>query len=98
MKGLQILSAVLLALTATFAVTLGVVSLMYFLNLDASPRMRDEWPTVATVTALFWVLTAFAALAWWTQRRRVAWLWPAQLFSAVGIVIGVLLLVRVLGG
>lgn len=98
MKGLQIFSALLLALTATFAVTLGVVCLMYYVNLDASPRVRDEWPAVATVTALFWVLTAFAALAWWTQRRRVAWLWPAQLFSAAGFAVAVAVLIRVLGG
>lgn len=96
MKVLKILSAVLLALTATFAVTLGVVCLMYYVNLDASPRMREEWPTIVRVTSIFWVLSAFAALSWWTQRRRVRWLWPAQAVSAVGIVVGTMILVRVL--
>ena len=96
MKALQILSAVMLALTATFAVTLGVVCLMYWFNLDASPRMREEWPTILRVTSIFWVLSGFAALSWLTLRRRVGWMWPAQLVSAVGLVVGTMLLMRAL--
>lgn len=96
MKALHILSAVVLALTATFAVTLGVVCLMYYVNLDASPQMREEWPTIVRVTSLFWVLTGFAALSWLTLRRRVRWMWPAQVLSAVGLVIGTMLLMRAL--
>lgn len=96
MKLLQIFNAVVLALTATFAITLGVVCLMYAANLDASPRMRAEWPTVVTVTAVFWVLSVFAGLAMWAQRRRTGWRWVAQAISAVALVAGAATLVRVL--
>ncbi len=96
MKLLQILNAVVLALTATLAVTLGVVCLMYAVHLDLSPRMRAEWPTVATVTAVFWVLAVFAGAALWAQHRRHRWRWPAQAASLLALVIGTLVLLRVL--
>ncbi|MEQ1438253.1 hypothetical protein AAG565_02720 [Fontimonas sp. SYSU GA230001] len=97
MKALQIASAVLLALTVTFAVTLGVVCLMYYVNLESSPQMREEWPSLLAVTAIFWVLSAFAAMSWWAQRRQAAWMWPAQILSVLGVVVGAMLLVKVLG-
>lgn len=96
MKLLQIFNAVVLALTATFAVTLGVVSLMYAVHLDASPRMRAEWPTVSTVTAVFWALAALAGLTLWAQRRRHRWRWLAQAMSLLALLAGAMTLLRVL--
>lgn len=96
MKLLQLFNAVAFALTATFAVILGVVSLMYAINLDASPRMRAEWPEVAQVTAVFWILAILAGSAWWAQRRRVRWRWLAEAASVAGLVAGGLTLLRVL--
>lgn len=96
MKLLQIFNAVVLALTAIFAVTLGVVCLMYAVNLDTSPRMRAEWPTVAAVTSVFWVLSIFAGLALWAQRRRHGWRWIAQAISGIALIAGAVTLVRVL--
>ncbi len=96
MKALRIFNAVVLALTATFAVTLGVVSLMYVVNLDASPRLRAEWPAVRSVTAVFWALFLCTGLAWWAQHRRSRWQWYAQALSTLALVIGVATLLRLL--
>ncbi|MGB0218706.1 MAG: hypothetical protein ACPGJF_05170 [Sinimarinibacterium flocculans] len=96
MKGLQIFNAVVLALCVTFAVTLGVVALIYAVYLDVSPRMRAEWPTVAVVTGVFWGLSAITGLAFWAQRRTLAWRWPAQLLSAGALALGAFTLMNVL--
>lgn len=97
MKALQIFNAIVLALTATFALTLGVVTLMYAVNLDASPRMRAEWPAVAGATTVFWVLGAFAGATFWAQRHRYWWRWIAQGSSALVLGLGATLLLRILG-
>jgi hypothetical protein len=96
MKALQIFNAVMLALCVTFALTLGVVALIYAIYLDASPRMRAEWPTVAAVTAVFWGLSVFTGLSFWAQRRKLAWRWPAQVASVGALAVGALLLMNVL--
>ena len=96
MKVLQIFNAVALVFSATFFVTLGVVCLMYAWYLDVSPRMRAEWPTISSVTLVFLVLSVFAFLAFWAQRRRFAWRWPAQVALPVALVAGSQLLVRIL--
>ncbi|MES0874208.1 hypothetical protein [Sinimarinibacterium thermocellulolyticum] len=96
MKAVQIFNAVALALCATFAVTLGVVALIYAIYLDASPRMRAEWPTVAAVTAVFWVLSVFTGLAFLAQRRLWSFRWPAQAASVLALVVGALLLIDLL--
>lgn len=96
MKALQIFNAVALALCVTFAATLGVVALIYLIYLDASPRMRAEWPTVAVVTGVFWALSVVTGLALWAQRRALAWRWPAQIVSVGALVAGAFTLMNVL--
>ncbi|WP_020648213.1 hypothetical protein [Solimonas variicoloris] len=78
MKALNIFNAVMLALAATFAVTLGAVWIMYAFNLDVEPRLRAEWRLVTQMTLSFLVLTLVAAFAFWGQHRQRAWRWPAQ--------------------
>lgn len=92
MKAVQIFNAVALALCATFAITLGVVALIYAIYLDASPRMRAEWPAVATVTGVFWMLSVITAIAFFAQRRAWAWRWPAQALSIAALVAGAVFL------
>ncbi len=96
MKGLQILNAVVLALCLTLALTLGVVALIYAVHLDTSPRLQAEWPTVARVTSVFWVLSIITGLTFWAQHRRLSWRWPAQISSAVALAMGAFALMRVL--
>ncbi len=98
MKALHYFNAVALALTATFAITLGVVSLMYWFHLDASPRMRGEWSSVGAVTLIFGVVSALAAAAFWGQWRGRRWRWIAQGVFVVGLVIGSLLIRAILEG
>ena len=96
MKALQILNAVVFALCVTLAVTLGVVALIYAVHLESSPRLQAEWPTVARVTTVFWVLSGVTGLAFWAQHRRLAWRWPAQASSVVALMLGAFALLRVL--
>lgn len=98
MKYLQIFNGLALALSATFFVIFGVVCLMYGYHLDASPRMRAEWPLVSGVTLVFAGMFAFSLLAFWSQRRRTAWRWPAQIALPVALVVGGMTLTRMLAG
>lgn len=86
MKYLRGFDFVLAAFGATMSVTLGVVCLMYGVYLDESPRMREEFPALVEVTALFWVLAAAASIAWLALRRPNRWQWPAQglLLAVIG--------------
>jgi hypothetical protein len=96
MKAAQWFNAVTLALAASFALTLAAVCVMYAANLDAGPRVREEWSTVLGVTAVFTALGALAGLAFVAQRR----LWPrrehAQLLLYVGVAAAAWLLYRIL--
>lgn len=98
MKLLQIFNAVAFALMSTFAVTLGVVALMYAVHHDASPRMQAEWPSVASVTAGFWVLAVVTGLTWWLHRRSSGARWVAQAVSVALLLVGAFLLMRFLRG
>ncbi|NKF24435.1 hypothetical protein [Solimonas marina] len=86
MSALNLLNAVLLALSATFALTLGVVVLLYGFHLDAAPRLRAEWHVVSQLASVFVLLTAVAAAAFWGQWRQRQWRWPAQ--SALWLALG----------
>ncbi len=96
MKALQIFNAVALVFSAAFFVTFGVVALMYGYHLDAAPRMRAEWPMVSRVTLIFAGLTLCAFLAFWSQRRRAAWRWPAQVVLPIALLTGAFMLTRLL--
>lgn len=96
MKALNLLNAVLLALAATFCVTLGVVWLIYAFYLEATPRMRGEWHELGRVVLVFAVLAASAGAAFIAQRRQLAWRWGAQAVLSIVLALGVLWLVRVL--
>jgi hypothetical protein len=96
MKLLRAFNGLLFALSATFALTMGVVCLMYAVNLDTAPRVRAEWPTVARTTATFWMLTLFSGLAWWSVRRGFSWRWVAQGLSLTALVAAIVIFDRVL--
>lgn len=96
MKLLRAFNGLLFALSVTFALTLGVVCLMYAVNLDTAPRVRAEWPGVWQTTATFWVLGVFSGLAWWAQRRSLSWRWIAQALSLIALVGAILVFDRVL--
>lgn len=96
MKLLRAFNSLLFALSATFALTLGVVALMYAVNLDTAPRVRAEWPTVAGTTATFWVLAVVSGLAWWAVRRGFSWRWIAQGVSVASLVGAIVIFDRLL--
>ncbi len=96
MKALQIFNVIVLIFSATFFLTLGVVALMYGYHLDAAPRMRTEWPRVSGMTGVFALLTLSAFAAFWSQRRRVSWRWPAQAVLIFALLVGGQLLLKIL--
>lgn len=96
MKALQIFNAVAMATAAAFASCLGVVTLMYAVYLDAEPRLREDWPQLVTVTAVFAALLLLAGLAFQGQRRGRPWRWPAQALLFAGIGVGAWVLKRTL--
>lgn len=73
MKHLQILNLTLAALAATLALVLGVVSILYFANLDMAPKMQRELPRLLAMTLMFAALGGYAALVWWAQRVHKTW-------------------------
>lgn len=87
----------MLALSATFAVTLSVVCLLYGLNLDASPRLPGELAALAKVTAVFWVQMGVGLLTFIGQRRQRSWRWIAQGLFVVVLALGYLLIRAILG-
>ncbi|HSW15081.1 MAG TPA: hypothetical protein VLI06_19695 [Solimonas sp.] len=94
MRAIQVFNAVALAAAAAFLSCLGVVTLIYAIYLDTEPRLREDWPTVVTVTSVFAVLSLLAGLAFWGQRRELPWRWPAQALLFAGLAAGGLVLVR----
>ena len=97
MKALNIRNAVLLALAATFMVTLGVVWIIYSFYLDATPRIRGEWLEVGRVTLVFTAFTLAAAAAVLGHRRQARWRWPAQAVLVIALAFGGNWLLRLLG-
>lgn len=96
MKALNILNAVLLALAATFFVTMGVVWIIYSFYIDATPRLRAEWAEVGRVTLVFAVLMACAGTAFLGHRRGARWRWPAQGVLVIAVALGAGWLTRAL--
>ena len=82
MRALLILNLLLLAAAATMALVLGVVCILYWANLDASPRMARELPGLLALTGMFTLLTLSGggAVAAWRWMPR--WRWPGQLVFA----------------
>lgn len=97
MKALNLFNAVLLALAASFALTLGAVCIIYAVHLDAAPRMRSQWYVVLKVTLVFIVLTVVSASAFWSQWRRLRWRWPAQSALVLTLIGSTAVLLQILG-
>lgn len=96
MNAIRIFNALALAITATFFVTFGVVCLLYAYHIDASPRMRAEWPLVSSVTLVMSAMFFAALLTFWAQRRQLAWRWPAQIALPIVLLAGGMTLARLL--
>lgn len=95
-KGLQIVNASILALNVTFALTLGVVTLIYSFYLDAAPRIREEWSMVGLMTAIFTVLSLTSYAGFFGLWRQKSWRWPAQGLMWASLLLGGALLLRIL--
>ena len=96
MKGIQIFNAVAMAAAASFASTIGVVTLLYAIYLDSVPRLREDWPLVVTTFLVFCVLFLLSVLAFHAHRREKAWRWPAEAVLLLGIFFGGGILYRAL--
>lgn len=75
---------------ATMSLTLGVVSLMYWVYIDAAPEIRGQMPGLINMVLLFLGLAAIGFAAFIPLRRANRWLWPTQaLLLAGAVTIGV---------
>lgn len=97
MSAVQWFNAITLAVTATLAMLLGVVSLLYGIYLDEVPRLRAEWPAVLAVTLVFTLLALAAAGAFFGYRRDTAWKIFAELGLLLALPAGAWLLYRIMG-
>ncbi len=88
MKYLLIVDAALFALTATLAMVLGVVCLMYVFHTGLSSRVGAEMPTVITATLAFSVIAACVGVAFWSLLRERPWRWWAQGGGVLGLGLG----------
>ena len=73
---------------ATMAMTMGVVCLLYFVYIDSAPQLREQFPGLVRMVALFLALGLAGLAAFVPLRRQNRWLWPSQvllLVSAVAI-------------
>jgi hypothetical protein len=86
MQALKILTAVALALSATLAVVLGVVTLMMGMHLDLRPGLREEWPLLLTFTGRFTGLSLVSGWAFFSLFRGWRGWWIAQALMWVAIV------------
>ncbi len=96
MKALILFNAATLALMATFAMTLGVVCILYAFHLDELPRMRSEWHQVSQLTGVFALLTAVSAWAFWSQWRRLDGRWLAEALLVLALAGGSWWMLRIL--
>lgn len=97
MKALILLNGVLLALAASLALTMLAVCIIYAVHLDAAPRMRSQWYVILKVTLVLVVLTATSAAAFWSQRRRLSWRWPAESVLLLALIGSAASLLQILG-
>lgn len=88
MKLLRLYNIALTLIGATMALLLAVVCLLYAVHIDASPKMREEWPALVAATLMFGALALASAVAWQGLRKNAAWQWPAQavLLAVLGFI------------
>lgn len=94
MRYLLILDGALFALTATLAMVLGVVWVMYAFHTDLAARISTEMSLVAATMLVFAAMSAPLGLAFWSLLRQRSWHWWAQLGGLAAVVCGSLLLYR----
>ena len=87
-----------LLITSTMTLLLAVVCLLYAIYLDASPKMREELPTLVAATGLFGLLALLSAGAFWGLQRAAAWRWAAQCAMWTAVVVSVFVMQRALLG
>lgn len=95
MTAWQWFNAITLAITATFAVVLGVVCIL-FLPYLAAPRVQAELPSVLAVTATCTFMALAAGVAFLAQRRQLAWRGPAEIALLLALAGGGAVLYRTL--
>jgi hypothetical protein len=94
LRYLVILNAAVLALSATIALCLGVVVLLYAFNQGLSARVDAEMPALVASTATFSLVSAVVAVALFGLVKRRPWLWICQGAAAVTVVACTLYLTR----
>lgn len=72
---------------ASMALCFAVVCVIYLFHMDATPRLREEWPTLVYSTLLFAGIGAVGGLGTYAMQRNKAWKWIAQGILAVTVMV-----------
>lgn len=78
MNYLKLVNALLLAAAVTMTLVLGVVSLIYALYADETPRLGRELPGLLTITGVFAVYAVVTGFAFIGLLRQHWWRWLGQ--------------------
>lgn len=78
MNYLRLVNALLLAAAVTMALVLGVVSLIYAIYADETPRLGRDLPGLLTITGVFVAYAAVTGFALLGLLRERWWRWLGQ--------------------
>lgn len=86
MRYLMILHAAALAMAATLGVVLLVVCLMYSVNLESSPSVARELPSLISATVTFCLLAIVLGIGFQGLLRQRSWRWTGEAVSLVALI------------
>lgn len=90
----MILHAAVLALAATLGAVLLVVCLMYSVNLESSPSVARELPSLIAATITFCLLGLVLGVGFWGLLRQRDWRWIGEGLSVLALTVASLFLYR----
>ena len=89
MQPFTVVLGILLGSVFAIAFSLGTVLLIFFLRQGGEPRLANELPELVWSTAIFFVLSAVAAMAFVGSLRSAPWRrWPAVLLIGGIVALG----------
>ena len=89
MQPLTVITGILLGTSASIAVGLSAVLLIFFLLADEHARLQAEFRPLMLSTAAFILMTAVCAFSFLGLVQRRPWRWPMQavMWIALGLIV-----------
>lgn len=89
MQPLTVITGILLGTTASIAVGLSVVLLLFFILLGDHPQLAVEFAPLSVSTAIFLLMTAICAASFLGLVKQTRWRWIAQAGMWIGLALTV---------